>query len=50
MTPHCKGCVHHNVGKSGTRYADWCCKHSNIAKKARSICIAQGTKKLKESK
>ena len=48
MTKHCKGCVHHNTGRIGTKYEDWCCKHSNRAKRAKSICILQGSKKLKE--
>lgn len=47
MTKHCKKCVHHNVGMAGTKYEDWCCKHSTIARKAKSICILQGSKKLK---
>ena len=50
MTKHCKNCVHHSVGKAGKRYEDWCGYHSTIAKKARSICILQGTKKLREGK
>ena len=41
---HCKGCVKHNKGQAGTRYEDWCCAHGNTAKKARSICILQGSK------
>lgn len=50
MTKHCKGCVYHSVGQRRTKYEDWCCLHSNVAKKARSICILQGTKKLREGK
>jgi hypothetical protein len=50
MTKHCKGCVYHNIGKRGTKHEDWCTRHSNFAKKARSICILQGTKKLREVK
>lgn len=46
MTKHCKGCVHHNVGARG-RYLDWCCLHSTVARKAKSVCIIQGTKKVK---
>ena len=49
MTPHCKGCVYHNKGMAGTKYADWCCAHSNIAKRARSICLLRGTKKERAS-
>jgi len=46
VTPHCKGCVYHNKGATGTRYADWCTRHSTVAKKARSVCILQGTKEV----
>lgn len=46
MTKHCKNCVHHNIGTKDTKYADWCCRHSNIAKKVVSICILQNTKKV----
>ena len=48
MSKHCKGCVYHNKGKAGTRYEDWCCFHSNIVKKARSLCILRGSKKEKD--
>jgi hypothetical protein len=48
MTKHCKGCVYHNSGKLNTKYADWCCFHSTGAKKAKSICILQNSKKIKE--
>jgi hypothetical protein len=48
MTKHCKGCVYHNSGKLNTKYADWCCFHSTGAKKAKSICILQNSKKRKE--
>ena len=50
MTKHCKDCVHHNIGKRGTKYEDWCCRHSTVANKARSICILQGSKKPREGK
>ena len=45
MTKHCKGCTFHNKGMKGTRYEDWCTLHSNICRKAKSICILQGSKK-----
>ena len=47
MTKHCKDCVHHSKGREGTKYADWCCHHSTIARKAKSICILQNSKKVK---
>ena len=47
MTKHCKGCVYHNKGKTGNKHEDWCCWHSTVAKKAKSICILQGTKKIR---
>jgi hypothetical protein len=50
MTTHCKGCLFHHKGKAGTKAADWCCYHSTVASKARSICILQGSKKVRETK
>lgn len=48
MSKHCKSCVYHNTGAFNTKYADWCCKHSNTAKKSKSICIIQNSKELKK--
>ena len=38
MHKHCKGCVMHNTGRSGTRYEDWCCKYSNVASRIVGHC------------
>ena len=46
MTKYCKSCVYHNKGKVGTRYADWCCRHSTVARKATSICKLQNTRRV----
>ena len=49
MSNHCKGCIYlnkGNAGTAGTKYADgWCVVHSNIVRKARSLCILRGSKK-----
>ncbi len=46
MTKHCKGCKYHHVGVG--KRSDWCTWHSTVARKAKSICIIQGTKPPQE--
>ena len=49
MNKHCKGCLYHNKGKAGSKYEEgWCIVHSNIVRKARSLCILRGSKKEKD--
>ncbi len=47
---HCKNCVKHSKGQAGTRHEDWCCAHGTVAKKAKSICILQGSKRTPQDK
>ena len=50
MGKHCKGCIYHsNAGHPKnspfSRYNDWCTHHSNITKRAQSICKLQDSKR-----
>lgn len=46
---HCKGCVYCHIRYGGGIKPDreWCGNHSTFTKKAKSICILQGSKKSK---
>ena len=38
---HCSGCKSLNERSKWSKMKDWCCKYSNVAEKARSICLQQ---------
>lgn len=48
MHKHCRGCVHHNRGREGTRYEDWCCQYGDVATKKVGHCRLHQGRKLRE--
>ena len=46
MDKRCRGCIKHNKGREGTKYVDWCCKYSNVARHIVGHCKMNNGKVL----